>query len=163
MSERIRAFVALPAPSPLREALVRTTERVLARAPTGRGRPRGVRPGQLHLTLKFLGDVTPQQLEPVRAELVAAAARTHPIDARLRGVTAFPSPARARVIVAELEDGSGSIDVSKVKGSVLIRRDGSGSISVRNIDGDFTVERDGSGSINYRDVGGKVDIPRKKR
>ena len=57
------------------------------------------------------------------------------------------------------EDGSGSINVSGVRGNVLVKDDGSGSISVREVAGDFTVEDDGSGGISHTAVHGRVRVP----
>jgi hypothetical protein len=42
---------------------------------------------------------------------------------------------------------------------VTVERDGSGSIDVARVKGDFTVSRDGSGGIAHRDVAGQVRIP----
>jgi DUF4097 and DUF4098 domain-containing protein YvlB len=56
-------------------------------------------------------------------------------------------------------DGSGSIDVVEVTGDVVVGRDGSGSIRVEDVSGDFSVGSDGSGGIHYSRVDGTVDIP----
>ena len=109
MTDTIRAFLALPSPPPLREALMAMQARLLERAPGGRGGPRAVRPELLHLTVKFLGDVAPGPVEHLRAELASAAAATPELDARSTGVTAFPAPARARVVVAMLADEGGRL------------------------------------------------------
>ncbi len=55
-----------------------------------------------------------------------------------------------------VEDGSGSITISKVGGDLSIE-DGSGSILVEDVKGNLVVE-DGSGGIEIRDVGGDVSI-----
>lgn len=58
-------------------------------------------------------------------------------------------------IASEIEDGSGSMDVSNL-GSVEIE-DGSGEIVADNLNGDVHIH-DGSGSIRLVDVTGRVDI-----
>ena len=62
-------------------------------------------------------------------------------------------PANLNLII---EDGSGSIKVSKVK-SISKLDDGSGSISISEIQGMVNIE-DGSGSLTLKDVSGNVDI-----
>jgi len=109
VNDLVRAFVALPSPSAAREALERLQGQLLAQAPGGRGAPRGVRPDQLHVTLRFFGDVAPGQLEYLKSELCAAAEGAKPIPVRLRELAAFPNPARARVIAAVLDDAAGSM------------------------------------------------------
>lgn len=55
----------------------------------------------------------------------------------------------------EIDDGSGSIDISGARSVVI--DDGSGPISILNVSGDVEVE-DGSGDIRVRAVGGTVTI-----
>lgn len=75
--------------------------------------PRGLRwmsREQLHVTMKFLGQIEEAQVEPL-AEIVRAVARTT-VDCALRvaELTAFPKPSRARVVVLELAgDGIASL------------------------------------------------------
>lgn len=56
----------------------------------------------------------------------------------------------------EVDDGSGSIEIVNIKGWVNID-DGSGSTIVENISGKVKVN-DGSGTIKITDVGGDVDV-----
>ena len=55
-----------------------------------------------------------------------------------------------------LNDGSGSINGEDLRGDVEIE-DGSGEINLRNIKGNVRIE-DGSGEIDLRNVDGRVDI-----
>ena len=107
MSELVRAFIALPLPSPLLRATLAAQEAIRARAASSKLRPRFVQASQLHVTAKFLGDVDQQQIEGLAALLTQAAAETPVLRSRLAGATAFPSPVRARVIVAKLTDEEG--------------------------------------------------------
>ena len=61
-------------------------------------------------------------------------------------------PAR---MIAEIHDGSGSIDLSNL-GAVVIE-DGSGDIVADNLNGDVEIE-DGSGGIRLVDIAGRVTI-----
>ena len=56
----------------------------------------------------------------------------------------------------KLKDGSGSINISKVNGKVEID-DGSGSIDIKHVKNDVSID-DGSGSIHVRNVSGKVTV-----
>jgi DUF4097 and DUF4098 domain-containing protein YvlB len=56
----------------------------------------------------------------------------------------------------EVDDGSGSIEIDNIKGWVKID-DGSGSTTLENIGGKVKVN-DGSGTIKITDVGGDVDV-----
>lgn len=62
-----------------------------------------VRPENFHLTLKFLGDTPAEKLSSIEQALSLAVSGTEAFEAELRGVGAFPSAARARVIWVGLE------------------------------------------------------------
>ena len=55
-----------------------------------------------------------------------------------------------------VDDGSGSMSVSDIKGAIRIE-DGSGSITMTNVGGDVRID-DGSGTISADDVGGDLSI-----
>jgi len=62
-----------------------------------------VRPEGIHLTLRFLGDTSPAQVETLRPRLVAAAAECPPAEARVAGLGTFPERGSPRVLWLELE------------------------------------------------------------
>jgi 2'-5' RNA ligase len=64
-----------------------------------------VAPDNLHLTLKFLGGVDAERLEAVATALTAAAAGSTVFDLVVRGLGAFPSPTRPRVLWAGVDEG----------------------------------------------------------
>jgi len=64
---------------------------------------KAVAPENLHVTLRFLGDVDASEVLAILEALREACAGVAPFTMRLRGVGAFPSPARARVLWAGLE------------------------------------------------------------
>ena len=92
----LRLFVALELPDPVRESLAA----IATLAPQlGRG---WTPPRNLHLTLKFLGQVPAEGLEPVSAALRGIPFKpfvTHPT-----GFCCFPTPRRARILAVELAD-----------------------------------------------------------
>jgi 2'-5' RNA ligase len=59
---------------------------------------RWVRAEGLHLTLKFLGSVEPERLDRVHATLEAALAERPALRVRVRGLGAFPTWRRPRVV-----------------------------------------------------------------
>jgi hypothetical protein len=63
----------------------------------------------------------------------------------------------SRVGALSIADGSGEVEIEDVNGDLRIR-DGSGSIRARNIAGSVTIEADGSGGIELRDVRGSVVV-----
>jgi RNA 2',3'-cyclic 3'-phosphodiesterase len=90
----VRAFVALDLDARLREAIGDLQARLRPRL----GGIRLVRPEGIHLTLRFLGDTSPAQVETLRPLLAAAAAACPPADARVAGLGAFPERGSPRVL-----------------------------------------------------------------
>lgn len=94
-----RAFVAIELDTPLREAIGDLQARLRPRL----GGIRLVRPEGIHLTLRFLGDTSPAQVETLRPRLAAASAECPPAAARVVGLGTFPERGRPRVLWLELE------------------------------------------------------------
>ena len=59
---------------------------------------RWVEPDQLHLTLKFLGEVRPERAGEVKAALARVASKTQPFTLDMGGAGAFPTMRRPKVI-----------------------------------------------------------------
>jgi len=64
-----------------------------------------VKPGLLHVTLKFLGDTEEGSVEEILARIGIAAKDVMPFTVRLRGMGAFPSMSNIRVVWVGIEDG----------------------------------------------------------
>ena len=58
---------------------------------------RWVRPDGMHLTLKFIGEVRPEKLEPIRKALADVTSESA-VQLRFHGLGYFPNPRRPRVI-----------------------------------------------------------------
>ena len=90
----MRIFVAVNFPARLRQKIARLC-RPLEEA--------GV-PGlwtdadQVHLTLKFIGEVPAAEVDPIGEALEEVAGRFRPFDMRFGAIGAFPSPRRPRVV-----------------------------------------------------------------
>jgi 2'-5' RNA ligase len=90
----VRAFVAIELDARLREAMGEL--QVLLRPRLGGIRM--VRPEGIHLTLRFLGDTSPAQVEALRPRLASADAACPPCEARVAGLGMFPERGRPRVL-----------------------------------------------------------------
>src|SRR2546427_12036948 len=67
------------------------------------------RSANLHVTVKFLGQVDEARVPALADALRARVAGHRVFDAAVRGLGAFPSPTRPRVLWAGLEDDAGAL------------------------------------------------------
>jgi RNA 2',3'-cyclic 3'-phosphodiesterase len=91
----LRAFVAVEIPVAIREAVCKATETLQKGVGSA---VRWVPMQNMHLTLKFLGDVSPSNVEMLSEMLRAEADLFHGFDLRLDGLGSFPNRKRPRVI-----------------------------------------------------------------
>ena len=68
-----------------------------------------VAPGNLHLTVKFLGEVADGRIEGIVGALTGAIAGVSAFDADVEGLGAFPSAVRPRVVWAGVTTGAGAM------------------------------------------------------
>lgn len=114
----IRAFIAVPLPLEVIERLKPPVEelRDLCRAEgleASWSRPEG-----WHLTLKFLGPVAADRIDPLLERLPACAERHHPFAIQLTGFGVFPSARRPRVLWIGLEPDEGAASLAELARSV---------------------------------------------
>ena len=100
--DRVRSFVAIVLSEEVRTAVA---------AEIARLRPLGssvswIAPPNLHLTLKFLGELLPDALEQVKESLTEAVAGVRPFSLHFYGLGAFPGMARPRVLWVGVDEGS---------------------------------------------------------
>ena len=93
--EPVRSFVAIELPDELKRELVGLVDRLRADCPP---LVRWVDPANIHLTLKFLGDVAPDRLESVLAALEVAGKEVAPFRLEVGDLGVFPNPSRVRVV-----------------------------------------------------------------
>ncbi len=105
--EIIRTFVAVELDEALRASLGDLQGR-LKRAPLGR-LGRWVDPNGIHLTLKFLGDVSKSQLPELRQALRRAAAAVPRFAIALSGLGCFPNARQPRVIWVGVQEPTGAL------------------------------------------------------
>jgi 2'-5' RNA ligase len=98
MSDAIRCFLAVKVPSN------RALERAIDELSRMGSVIKAVAPSNLHITLKFMGDVQPGQLDAIGRTMRDAAASEGPFRFAVRGFGAFPSSARPSVLWAGVSD-----------------------------------------------------------
>jgi 2'-5' RNA ligase len=94
----VRLFVALEIPSVVRENLASLIREFRALAP----RAKWVRAENLHVTLKFIGEVPDSKLEAIRTALGSVRSNA-PVTLDFRGLGFFPDEKRPRVFWAGIE------------------------------------------------------------
>jgi RNA 2',3'-cyclic 3'-phosphodiesterase len=102
----VRLFVALEIPSAVRDNLAALIGELREVAAQMRGKgPRWVRPENLHVTLKFIGEAAPEKLDAIRGAL-AKVWSASPVDIQCRGLGFFPNEKRPQVLWAGLDVSS---------------------------------------------------------
>jgi RNA 2',3'-cyclic 3'-phosphodiesterase len=99
----VRLFVALEIPADVQEILAAFLKemRVLTEKLADK-RVRWVRRENLHVTLKFIGEVAPAKMEGIRATL-ADVRSDAPVDLRFRGLGFFPNESHPNVLWTGLD------------------------------------------------------------
>jgi RNA 2',3'-cyclic 3'-phosphodiesterase len=99
----VRLFVALEIPATVRECLAELIAELRAVAlPVRDKRPRWVRPENLHVTLKFIGQFAPENLARLRSALECVRSPSA-VEMNFRGLGFFPHEKRPRVLWAGLQ------------------------------------------------------------
>ncbi|MCJ7430743.1 RNA 2',3'-cyclic phosphodiesterase [Candidatus Bathyarchaeota archaeon] len=101
MAEGIRSFIAFDIDS--ESVLKRMTEVQTMLTKTGADL-KLVEPKNIHMTLRFLGNITPSTVEKIFEEMKKV--QFTPFDVRLHGVGAFPNPRYPRVVWAGITQGA---------------------------------------------------------
>jgi len=94
MTQTMRTFVAVETSPAIRQRAAELIEKLRA-VPAD---VRWVQPHNLHLTLKFLGDVKVDEIPRVCQSVQRAAAEASPFQFEMRGAGAFPRAERPRTI-----------------------------------------------------------------
>lgn len=101
----MRAFLAVE----IQEAAQEHLSDVIRQLSLTTSRVKWVDPRQIHVTLKFFADLTPHNRSVVEAALGEIASSVSPMPLAVRGLGAFRSGARMRVLWAGLEDPTGGL------------------------------------------------------
>ena len=92
----VRAFIALELPTFLQDAIQLSTAGL--RKKLDSDLIRWTSPHNVHLTLKFLGDVSPANIDILKQMLTMESAQYSAFDMSVEGIGAFPNPKRPRVL-----------------------------------------------------------------
>jgi 2'-5' RNA ligase len=102
----VRLFVALEIPSTVRDSLAALIEELRAAdAAAEKNKARWVRAENLHVTLKFIGNVDAERLDATRAALSEVKAGGE-VELSFRGLGFFPNEKRPRVLWAGIAASS---------------------------------------------------------
>ena len=112
--DAIRAFVAIELPEVIRQKLDDIEKQVQAQAgEAARKAVRWVHAANMHLTLKFLGEVSTANLQVLARMLRSEAQRQPAFDILLGGLGAFPNVRRPRVIWVGAEAPAGMLALQR--------------------------------------------------
>ena len=90
----IRCFIAVELPEPLRQEIALFQSELRSSG----GDVKWVEAGNLHLTLKFLGNIEEPQVPSLKEALAAAVKNLSPFTIHLEGIGAFPRTTDPRVV-----------------------------------------------------------------
>jgi RNA 2',3'-cyclic 3'-phosphodiesterase len=98
----VRVFIAVQLPEPVKDRIARTQNELRDALP---GRSfRWTRPEQLHVTLKFLGNVESDRVEDLSRSVNRACGGFGVLELRAGGIAAFPDLRRPRVVWTHVEE-----------------------------------------------------------
>jgi len=103
--QTLRTFIALDMPPEIKTALANYVRPLKSL----RGRVSWVKPENLHLTLKFLGDTPANRIDEIAAVLQEIAAASTPFSALIAGSGAFPNDEHPRVLWVGLNETTGTL------------------------------------------------------
>jgi len=95
----MRIFIALDIDEAIRDGIARFLDGVRGFAPDARW----VRPESLHVTLKFIGETAPENVDPIKEKLKAVEANA--IEMNIRGSGFFPGAKSPRIFWLGIEAG----------------------------------------------------------
>lgn len=108
-TEKIRAFIALEISPEIRSALTNLKERLRKGFQFSGVSPKWVDSDNIHLTLKFLGDISPDDVEKVEKVMISSSRGMAPIHYTVRGLGVFPAEWKPRVLWTGVKSGSKEI------------------------------------------------------
>jgi len=102
----MRAFVAIEMPEEIKAGLLGAQKRLRE----ARVRASWVKPEAMHLTLRFLGDISAGESERLADFLAPRFAEAEPVAMRVHGVGAFPNVRKPGVVWAGVEPWEGPLE-----------------------------------------------------
>ncbi|GAB4541999.1 MAG: RNA 2',3'-cyclic phosphodiesterase [Thermodesulfovibrionia bacterium] len=74
---------------------------------------RWVKPENIHLTLKFLGDVEEKRIDKIKGKLIDACARYNAFTIEIKGMGLFPDKKRPRVLWVDVRDNNSLLGIQR--------------------------------------------------
>ena len=105
MESTLRAFIAIELPEKVQESLQQVQKRFQAH----RFKVRWVKTENIHLTLKFLGNIRVDVVEEIRQAISEEVENRGPFNLQARGVGVFPGVKRPKVLWAGLTGDIGQL------------------------------------------------------
>ena len=99
----MRAYIAIELPKEIKDALGQLQQKLKE---TGAD-VKGVATENIHLTLKFLGEINDEQLKKITAILDETARNNNPFQLRINSIGVFPKIDFPRVIWVDVDKGDG--------------------------------------------------------
>lgn len=103
--ETIRTFIAVELPKEIHDKLQQLQNDFRTPMPD----VRWTKPGNIHLTLKFLGDVQISRIDRITSSLMDIGGRFSPFTMSLAGMGAFPNPRKPRIVWVGVEKGADTL------------------------------------------------------
>ena len=100
-TERIRTFIAVELPDTIKTQVEQLESRLIK----ARADIKWVKPQNIHITLKFLGEITTERVEAACTGVRKALQTIGPFQLSLSRVGAFPNLDRARVLWVDVKKG----------------------------------------------------------
>lgn len=107
----MRAFIALELPQEIKTKIGKI-QRDLKKAGV---QARWIKPEISHLTLAFLGSITPNKIETIGKILNDTTRQIEPVQLHLLKIGCFPSPYRARIVFVDLGGELGKLNALATK------------------------------------------------
>ncbi|MEW6170134.1 MAG: RNA 2',3'-cyclic phosphodiesterase [Candidatus Omnitrophota bacterium] len=101
----MRAFIGISLPEDIQKYL-KSIQELLKKS---RDDVKWIEPGNIHLTLKFLGEITQEQTQGIKTILEDVACKFMSLELQLRELGAFPKLDFARILWVGLDDKTGSL------------------------------------------------------
>lgn len=111
----MRAFIAIELPKEVRNRLAD----LLGDLTVDFRAVKWMRPDQIHITLKFFGELPESALSSVEVAVAEVCRRVHPFPVSVRGTGAFGSGDRIRVLWVGIEDSTG--ELARLQGAIETR------------------------------------------
>lgn len=98
----IRAFIAIEMPAKIIDGLKEIQHELKDTS----NKVTWVKPENIHLTIKFLGDIEADKIDSIAGLLEGAAAKSHSFDISVKGVGGFPTIDNPRVLWVGIEESN---------------------------------------------------------